>query len=65
MSDTATKERAVPRLKARYNETLRGQLRASWASATSCRCRGSRRSSSTWASAPPPAQASLLEGAAA
>jgi large subunit ribosomal protein L5 len=26
VSDTATKERAVPRLKARYHETLRGQL---------------------------------------
>ena len=26
MSDTATKERAVPRLKTRYHETLRGQL---------------------------------------
>ena len=45
----------VPRLKQRYNDEVRAQLQgASSASPTSCRCRASRRSSSTWASAGPP-----------
>ena len=58
-----TPRHRVPRLKQRYNDEIRGAAQGpSSASPTSCRCRGSRRSSSTWASARATAAAVAARG---
>ena len=60
MTDT---RHASPGSSSATTDEIRAQLKDTSGWPTSCRCRGSRRSSSTWASARATEQARLLEGA--
>ena len=57
-------QRRTPRLKQRYRDEITPRAASSSsATTTSCRCPASSRSSSTWASARPPRDSKLIEGA--
>ena len=64
MSDTATRERTVPRLKARYNETLRDQLKGELGLANVMQVPRLDKVVLNMGVGAATAQASLLEGAA-
>ena len=62
---TSSTHHSAPRSSATTDEVKARSQERPRARPTSCRCRGSRRSSSTWVSAGPRQQPSLLEGAVA